>query len=174
MKLKDWAAKYHLKEEISSREEIAELLQLTDQKLEDCRILSGVAVSTDHYHASVYAIALPLATAPLRAEGFRPPTMSDGGHSLLFQALTLTVDKRNKYLSPLQEARIARNQTTYTSVGSHDKDEIDKLLATIRELRTDVEQWLRKEHPELFQPAPKSSASPAGVSSAPTPVVKKQ
>src|SRR5271156_6263246 len=110
MKLKDWAVKYSLKEEKSSREEIAELLQLTDQKLEDYRILSGVDVSTDHYHASVYEVALPLATAPLRAQGFGPPTTKDGGHSLLFQALPLTVDKRSKYLSPLQEARIARTQ----------------------------------------------------------------
>jgi hypothetical protein len=148
--LKDWAAKHNLDEEKTSREEIADLLRLADQKIKDCEIISGVLVSLDTYHSAVYAVSLPLAMAPLRAEGYRPPKASDGGHSLLFQALTLTVDKKLKYSSTLQEARKIRNQTTYTSVGSHNKLDIDKLLATVRELRADVEKWLRREHPELM------------------------
>jgi hypothetical protein len=88
--LKDWAAKYSLKEEKSSREEIAELLRLADQKLEDCRILAGVPVSLDHYHSSVYEASLPIAAIPLRAEGYRAPTVTEGGHKLLFVALTFT------------------------------------------------------------------------------------
>jgi len=153
MKLQDWATKYHLTEEKTSPEEIAELLKLADQKLEDCRILANAGVSADHYHASVYEASLPIAAAPLRAEGYRTPKASDGGHSLLFQALTLTADKKSKYLSPLQEARKARNQTTYTSVGSHKKSDVDKLLTTVLQFRTEIENWLRKEHPELLPPA---------------------
>jgi hypothetical protein len=45
---------------------------------------------------------------------------------------------------------MARNQTTYTSVGSHTKSKIDELLVAVRELRSDVEKWLRKNHPELI------------------------
>jgi ribosome-binding factor A len=148
--LKDWVAKHNLGEEKSSPKEIAELLELTDQKIKDCEVISGTQVSLDMYHAAVYAVSLPLAAAPLRAEGYRLPKASDGGHSLLFVALEFTADKTSKYRSILQEARIARNRTTYTSVGSHDKLEIDKLFATVRELRADVEKWLRKEHPELM------------------------
>jgi hypothetical protein len=147
--LKDWAAKYNLKEEKTSREEISELLRLADQKLEDCRILADEPVSADKYHSSVYEASLPIAAIPLRAEGYRVPAASDGGHSLLFQALTLTVDTKLKYLSPLQEARKTRNLTTYTAVGSHNKADIDKLLVTVRELRAAVESWLSKKHPEL-------------------------
>ena len=151
MTLKDWAAKHNLAEEKPSREELGELLKLADEKIKDCEVISGAAVSLDTYHSNVYAISLPLATAPLRAEGYRTPKASDGGHSLLFQALTLTVDMKQKYSSPLQEARKTRNQTAYSSsVGSHNKPDIDKFFATVRELRADVEKWLRKEHPELM------------------------
>jgi len=148
--LKDWAIKYNLKEEKPSREEIADLLKLVDQKLEDCRIVAETSVSADHYHTTVYEAALPCAAAPLRAEGYRIPSASNGGHSLLFQALTFTVDKKLKYSDPLQEARKLRNQTVYTSIVSLNKPDISKLLTTVRELRGDVEKWLRKEHPELF------------------------
>lgn len=158
MTLKDWATKYSLKEEKTSPQEIAELLKLADQKLDDCRILSGAGVSMDHYHSSVYEASLPCATAALRAEGYRVPTASDGGHSLLFQALTFTVDKKSKYLNVLQEARKTRNQTTYSFVGSHKKTDIDSLFATIRELRTDVEKWIRKEHSDLILAEPTANS----------------
>ena len=150
MKLKDWAVKKNLKEEETSNEEIAELLRLADQNLQDCEILSTTAISHDLYHSCVYRAALPLAKASLRAEGYRVSTAAEKGHIILLDALAFTVDKRSKYKTELHEARQVRNQTTYTSVTTDEKSDIDRLLRTVRELRVDVEKWLHKEHPEPF------------------------
>jgi ribosome-binding factor A len=153
VELKDWAAKKDLKEEETSRQEIAELFRLADQNLQDCKFLSTAPVSDDLYHACVYQAALPLAKASLRAEGYRVPSAVEKGHIILLDALTFTVDKTSKYTNPLQAARVVRNQTIYTSVSAHTKSDIDKLLKTVQELRVDIENWLRKKHPELFENA---------------------
>jgi hypothetical protein len=84
------------------------------------------------------------------AEGYRVTKEVKKGHELLFKGLTFTVDRGSKHYSPLQVARIVRNQTTYSSVGNHKKPDIDKLLGSIRQLRADVEKWLGREHPDLI------------------------
>jgi hypothetical protein len=150
MNLKDWAAKQNLKEEKSSRKEISDLLALADQKIKDCVVLSGVEVSTDLYHACVYEAAIPCAKAVLRAEGFQVPKEAEGGHSKLFQSLTLTLDAKQKYLNALQESRKKRNQTLYVAIVGEDKSVIDNLLVLVRELRADAETWIHKHHSDLL------------------------
>jgi hypothetical protein len=150
MQFKDWAAKKELEELETSPEEIAELLRLADQNLLDCEFLSTAPISNDLYHSCVYRAALPLAKVSLRAEGYRVPASAEKGHVILLDALTFTVDKRSKYKTQLQVARLVRNQATYTSATTHQRSDIDNLLKTVRELRVDIETWLRREHPELI------------------------
>lgn len=154
MSADDWAKKRRLKPEPTSAKEIKELLDLADQKIRDAELVAeNSAFSSDHYQNSVYYAALPCATAVMRAFGYRVAKDSEGGHALLFSFLNFTVDPANKYTTDLNAARLARIQSTYSSIGNQDRKDTDKLLKKVQTLRKEAETWIRKEYPGLMPPA---------------------
>ena len=151
MLFKDWVAKKKFVAEQTSAEEIKDLLKLADEKIKDYETISGAAVSADLLHSTAYSAAIPCATVILRASGYRISKQTDGGHELLFQGLTFTVDTKDKYSTKLQSARLVRNHTSYEAVADIKKADIDKLFVVVRTLRADVQQWLEKHHPDFLK-----------------------
>ena len=68
MSLSDWAKAQWLTEQKSSREELKNLLGVADRDLRDCQVKG---LSDDARLAIAYNGALQLATAALRAAGYR-------------------------------------------------------------------------------------------------------
>src|SRR6185437_4789882 len=114
----------------------------------DCVTISATAVSPDTYHEIVYMAALPCCSAVLRASGYRTHSDVKGGHDILIQCLSFTLDLKLEYVKALQAARIERRKTAYDSVSGMDKNTVDALLKKVRGLRAAVEKWIRDKHPE--------------------------
>jgi hypothetical protein len=77
-------------------------------------------VSADTCFANVFEAALPCAKAVLAASGYRIGLDAQGGHHLLLEALTFTVDTRSRVVSKFESARKQRQQITYDSVANLD------------------------------------------------------
>jgi uncharacterized protein (UPF0332 family) len=168
MQFKDWATSKKLTKHTSSHTELTDLLTLADNRLSDCEKMLKSGVSPDTCFANVYEAALPCAKAILAASGYRTDQGAEGGHDLLFQALSFTVDTKDRAVSKLQTARKRRQQIIYTSVANLDQETVEKLLELVKELRRAAEVWLKTNHADLMTP-PKPKATPAApVSAAPS------
>jgi uncharacterized protein (UPF0332 family) len=170
MQFKDWAISKNLTPHQSSYAEISELLKLADNNLADCDKMLKSDISADSCHRNVYEAALPSAKAVLAASGYRVAQGADGGHDLLFQALSFTVDIRGRAVQKLQVARQQRKQVTYDSVANLDKKAVGELLGLVKSLRKAAELWITKNHPALMKPpqSPTPTSAPPSSKSKPT------
>jgi uncharacterized protein (UPF0332 family) len=169
VQFKDWATSKKLTEHTSSYAELTDLLTLADNRLNDCEKMLKAGVSADTCFGNVYEAALPCAKAILAASGYRIGQDVEGGHNLLFQALSFTVDTKGHAVSKLQAARKQRQQITYTSVANLDQKTVEELLRLVEELRRAAEAWLKKNHADLMTPPkPKATAPAAPVPAAPS------
>lgn len=150
MLFKDWAVKKNFEEEETTVEEIRDLLKLADEKIKDYEIVSKTEASKDLLHSTIYSAAIPCATAVVRASGYRISKRADGGHELLFQSLSFTLDPHDKLGRALQEARLLRNRTAYEATADIKPDEIEKLVDVVRKLRVELQKWLEKHDPKLL------------------------
>lgn len=162
MTFKDWATSKKLTEHTTSLEEILALLELADARIKDCTLMLGAGISTDTFYANAYESSLPCAKAVLAASGYRIGKDAEGGHQLLFQALTFTIDKGDRYVAKLQAARKQRQQITYESVADLTQKQADEFFQIVLRIRREAEDWIRRNHPHLLtRPTPKS-ATPRG------------
>jgi hypothetical protein len=167
VQFKDWATSKKLTEHKSSYAEVTSLLTLANSRLTDCETMLKSGVSADTCFANVFEAALPCAKAVLAASGYRIGQDAQGGHHLLLEALTFTVDTRSRVVSKLQSARKQRQQITYDSVANLDPQIVRQLLTLVKELRRSAEAWLTKNHAELMTPPKPKAAAPAAPIAAP-------
>jgi hypothetical protein len=158
---KDWATSKKLTEHTTSFEEISALLNLADTRIKDCKLMLGAGISTNTFYANVYESTLPCAKAVLAASGYRIGKDAEGGHHLLFQALTFTIDKGDRYVTKLQAARKQRQQITYESVADFTPDKANEFFEIVLKMRKEVEDWIKNNHPHLLIPPKPKSAKPA-------------
>ena len=152
MTFKDWATSKNLTEHMTSFEEILALLKLADRRMADCKLMPGAGISPDTFYANAYESTLPCAKAVLAASGYRIGKEAERGHHLLFQALTFTIDKRDRYVTKLQAARLQRQQITYEAVADFTPEEADEFFQIVLKMRGEVEEWIKKNHPQLLTP----------------------
>lgn len=144
MNLKDWLEDGHLKEHKTSRQEIADLLEVANRDLADSQIQE---LSNDRKLATAYNAALQLANIPLRVAGYRG--VGEGQHYWTFQSLEYTLNLSRDLIATLNQFRKKRNINDYEKAGKTSTKEITEMIKLAKYLQKEVTNWLKRNHPEL-------------------------
>jgi hypothetical protein len=145
MRLQQWAANGWLRPHQTTRQQIADLLAIVDRDLED----SLRDLSADWQFGIAYNAALKLGTILLYASGYRPE--KNLAHYRTLQALPLILGaSRSNDADYLDTCRAKRNTAEYDAAGTVSQSEADELREFTRELRIEVIDWLKANHPSLL------------------------
>lgn len=124
--------------------EIADLLHIADRDLEKTGIIE---LGPDWRLSIAHNAAIQTAKAALAATGFRART--EGQHYLVLQSLSFTLETEPAIIDLLDKFRKKRNISDYERVGMVSEQEAEEMIALAKQLRNDVELWLRNRFPEL-------------------------
>ena len=144
--MQDWLKSRWLIEHQTSRQEISDLLSMADRDLAQCRTPH---LSPDWQLNIAYNAALQAATAALAAAGYR--AARDAHHYRVIQSLAHTIEADPALILQLDKFRKKRNITEYEQAGSVSGQEAKEMFALAKNLRDEVEKWLRSTHLELLQ-----------------------
>jgi len=144
MTLKQWAENGWLKVHQTDAKEIGNLLAIVDRDLNDA--ITG-DISADWRFGIAYNAALKLCTILLYAEGYKDDRSLQ--HYRTIQALPLILgSERKQDADYLDTCRIKRNIVEYDYVGGVTEKDADELNDFVKTLKSDIEIWLEKNHPE--------------------------
>jgi HEPN domain-containing protein len=146
MSLKDWSRNGWLVEHKTSPAEIAELLEITNRDLTDCRV---EGLSADWRLNIAYNAALQAATVALAACGYR--ASRDAHHYRIIQSLVLTIAADPSLVRKLDAFRKKRNISGYDRVGMVSDQEAKEMISLAERIEEDVNGWLESCHPEFLQ-----------------------
>jgi len=143
--LRQWADNGWLKPHRTSRKEISSLLRIVERDLNDAQ----GDISSDWRFGIAYNAALKLCRILLSAEGYRPSHELQHYRTLaaLPEILGETKKKDAEYLN---DCRKKRNIVEYEYVGGASGTDADELIEFVKDLRDEVMNWLKKNHPELL------------------------
>ena len=145
MTLKLWEKHGWIRPHQTSPQEIAGLLSIVERDLADAQS----DISIDWQFGIAYNSALKLCTILLHASGYRPEKNLQ--HFRTLAALPLILgDKRNEDAAYLDACRIKRNSVEYDMAGIATEQDARELLAFAKQLRLDVLEWLKQQHPDLI------------------------
>jgi hypothetical protein len=146
MSLKQWADNNWLRPHKTSPQEIGDLLAIVERDLADAER----DISADWRFGIAYNAALKLCTILLYASGYRPDK-GNLAHYRTLAALPLILGaKRKDDADYLDTCRTKRNTVEYDMAGAATKQNAAELVEFTKELRQDVLDWLRKNHPALL------------------------
>lgn len=145
MSLKDWLNNGWLTKHTTSPEEIANLLAVSDRDLVDCQ---SENLSADWRMNIAYNAALQAATAALAVTGYR--ATRDSHHYRAIQSLAHTIGADTRLVLNFDQFRKKRNIGGYEQAGLVSDQEADEMFDLARQLREDVEKWIRDNHPDLL------------------------
>jgi hypothetical protein len=143
--LQDWLKSRWLIEHQTSRQEIADLLGMADRDLAQCRTPN---LSSDWQLNIAYNAALQAATAALAAAGYR--AAREAHHYRVIQSLAYTIKADASLIAQLDKFRKKRNIGSYERAGVVSDQEAKEMFVLAKNLRDEVEKWLRSNHPELL------------------------
>jgi uncharacterized protein (UPF0332 family) len=144
MSLEQWAKNGWLRPHKPSAREISDLLEIVDRDLKDAQ----GNISADWKFGIAYNAALKLCTILLHCSGYRPEQKL--GHYRTLTALPLILGPvRKDDADYLDACRAKRNTVEYDSVGEATDEDAKELIAFVKQLRKDVLDWLKKNHPDL-------------------------
>jgi uncharacterized protein (UPF0332 family) len=143
--LQDWLKSRWLIEHQTSRQEIADLLGMADRDLVQCRTPN---LSPDWQLNIAYNAALQAATAVLAAAGYR--AAREAHHYRVIQSLAHTIKPDPVLIAQLDKFRKKRNISDYERAGAVSEQEANEMFILAKNLRDEVEKWLRSNHPELL------------------------
>ena len=125
------------------------MLRVVDREISDAKA-EGLSADGEFEHA--YAAALQLCVIALLAAGYRVPK-GGGLHKRAIDSLRYTLgDRWSDTADYIERCSRQRGQATYELVGVISEEDADDLLSTARQLRTDVIDWLKANHPTLVPP----------------------
>ena len=143
--MKLWEKHGWIRPHQTSPQEIAGLLSIVERDLADAQS----DISIDWQFGIAYNSALKLCTILLHASGYRPEKNLQ--HFRTLAALPLILgDKRNEDAAYLDACRIKRNSVEYDMAGIATEQDARELLAFAKQLRLDVLEWLKQQHPDLI------------------------
>jgi hypothetical protein len=116
-----------------------------DRDLRECQ---AKGLGADWSFAIAYNAGLQAATAALAAAGYR--ASRDSHHYRVFQSLEFTIKADPKLIRSLDAFRKKRNTSSYEMGGTVSDKEAEEVANLAKGLRTEVERWIRTEHPELL------------------------
>ena len=147
MRLKTWLAKGALRTHKPSRKEIASLLALADRSLADAGI---GGLSAEGRFQFAYNAALTMATVALHAAGYRTNSNAPGHHAITVESIEHTFGADAALVRKFDGFRRKRNRVSYDAPAAVSEPEVAEILALARQLRRDVEAWLRAKHAALL------------------------
>jgi len=147
MSLQNWLQIGHLTDHQATVPEVRNLLGVVDRELAD----AGVAgLSDDGRFTHAYDAALLLCKLALHASGFEVQKRAAGHHALWINSVEFTLGEGQKAtLIHLSKSSKMRHMTLYDHAGVVQKQDAADLLEAARQLRADVINWLRSQHPTL-------------------------
>ena len=144
MSLQDWLKNGWLVEHRTSRQEIADLLSMVDRDLAQCQV-SGL--NPDWQLNIAYNAALQSAVAALGAAGYR--ASREAHHYRVLQSLAYTLKTEVSLIVRLDKFRKKRNIGEYERAGVVSDQEAKEMFLLAKDLREEVENWLRSHFPDL-------------------------
>ncbi len=145
MTLQDWAANGWLRPHQSGPHEIRDLLAIVDRDLADAQ----GDISDDWRFGIAYNAALKLCTILVHASGYRPEKTLQHYRTIQALALILGPDRASD-VEYLDTCRGKRNTIEYDYAGGVSKNNADELIEFATNLRKEVLEWLRQNHPDLL------------------------
>lgn len=145
MSLQNWLQNSWLVRHTSTPDEIANLLAISDRDLAACQVKQ---LPSDWRFTIAYNAALQAATAALAAAGYR--ASRDNHHYRVIQSLAFTTAPGRKLIDTFDGFRKKRNASSYDVAGMVSDQEAAEMLALAAKLRTEVERWIKANHPELL------------------------
>jgi HEPN domain-containing protein len=146
MSLNLWLEKGWLKEHKPTSREIAELLAVADRALKDCQVPE---LSSEGKLDIAHNAALQSSAAALAATGYR--ASREAYHYYVIQSLSFTLQLEERIIRRLHKLRRKRNISDYERPGMVTEKEAEEMIALAKQLRDDVEQWLRAHYPGLVR-----------------------
>ncbi len=147
MSLDVWKTNGWLREYSTSIQEITDHLSLVERDLRDA---AHKEISKDWRFNIAYNAGLQLATLVLFAAGYRTGR-GESKHYRVIQALPLVMGNDfNVIRNYLDNCRRKRNVSEYDAAGTISTKEADDLLQIAREFKTEVESWLKQNHPAIY------------------------
>lgn len=139
-----WLEKGWLKEHKPTSREIAELLAVSDRALKDCQVteLSRESKLDIAHNAVLQASAAALAAAGYRAS-------REGYHYYVIQSLSFTLQLEERIIRRLHKLRRKRNISDYERPGMVTEQEAQEMVELAKQIRQQVEAWIRHNYPEL-------------------------
>jgi uncharacterized protein (UPF0332 family) len=144
MSLANWLNDKLIVRHRSSAGEVAELLHICDRDLEKAEIIE---LGPDWRLSIAHNAAVQTAKAALAAVGYR--ARKEGQHYLVLQSLAFTIKTDPATIKQLDKFREKRNISDYERAGLVTEQEAEEMIALAKQLRDDVEQWLRVHYPSL-------------------------
>lgn len=145
MTLESWLQSGYLLRHQATVPEVQKLLGLVDRELSDAAV-QGLSADGRFMHA--YDAALQLCTIALRASGYAVGK-GKGHHAYTINSLEHTLGQQENAAYLSQCSRV-RSRSLYDSAGVVSEQDAQDLLQTARQLRTEVLDWLRANHPNLL------------------------
>jgi hypothetical protein len=129
----------------TSAGEIANLLHICDRDLEKVQIAE---LGPDWRLSIAHNAALQAVTAALAAAGYR--ARNEGQHYRLIQSLAFTVNTKPAVIKQLDKFRKKRNMSDYERAGLVTEQEATEMIELAKQIRNDVEFWIRLNYPDLI------------------------
>ncbi len=149
MSLENWVRNNWLEKREADAAEIGRLLAVADGHLKDYRRAVAGKLSADAQLSLAYDVIRISATAALRAAGYRV-IRGASEHYRTIEALEFSIDPKKELVPQLDTLRRKRNMGSYDDYGLVSQGEADYCGKMAVRVRKEVEEWIRKEHPDKF------------------------
>lgn len=146
MTLQEWLDSGWVKGHRTSPKEVTDLLGKVDRDINESQ---KDVVSLDWRLAIAYNACLGCATIALRASGYRIPG-GTGQHYRTIQSLRFTIRPDSAVVMSLEAISKKRAVVSYDMAGAATVAEVAEAIALAQELKAELVDWLRREHPELL------------------------
>jgi len=144
MSLENWLNDKLIVKHRPSAGEVAELLHICDRDLEKAEIIE---LGPDWRLSIAHNAAVQTAKAAQPAVGYR--ARKEWQHYLVLQSSAFTIRTNPATIKQLDKFREKRNISDYERAGLVTEQEAEEMIALAKQLRDDVEQWLRAHYPGL-------------------------
>jgi uncharacterized protein (UPF0332 family) len=143
MSLEDWSQNKWIKEHTTSPHEIRDLLLLADRDIEKSQIKE---LGEDLGFSIAYNAILQCANAALAVAGYRATD-----HSKAIASLRFTIGSETDLIRLFDSYRQKRHDLMYERTGLASSKDLATIVKKAKEIRKEVERWIRATCPELLE-----------------------
>ena len=147
MSLEEWSASRFVVPHESSRQEIAELLEIVRTDLADARV---DGLSSKRRLACCSSALLNAARAALQASGYRAPRGSGSHHHYAVQSLRFTVGLDATAVQQIETLRKKRGEGDYVRIGGISESMVAEALDFAEDCCGRIADWIRAEYSNLL------------------------